>query len=191
VLDDLSGQIDAVIDGGPTTFGVESTIVDVASLHPRLLRAGGLAAEEIEAVLGIQLLPPLAPSRGPQTAPGSMLVHYSPRTPLVLFTGPPELARGRLLEELERAIASGQRVGVLALHEDVAALPAAATIEVVGSWSDPRASASRLFDAVRALDASSLDLLLTRELADPTVGLGRALADRLRRAARRVIDTRH
>jgi L-threonylcarbamoyladenylate synthase len=191
VLDDLSGRIDAVIDGGPTTVGVESTIVDVATARPRLLRAGGLAAEEIEAVLGIQLLPPPAPSHGPQLAPGSMPVHYSPRTPLLLVTGPPELARVRLLVELQRAIATGQRVGVLALEEDVPSLRAAARIEVVGAWSDPRTSAARLFDAVRALDASSLDVLLGRELADPSVGLGRALADRLRRAARRVVDTRH
>jgi L-threonylcarbamoyladenylate synthase len=191
VLDDLNGRIDALIDGGPTTVGVESTIVDVATAHPRLLRAGGLAAEEIEAVLGIRLLPPPAPSHGPQLAPGSMPVHYSPRTPLLLVTGPPDLARVRLLEELDRAIASGHRVGVLALEEDLPSLAAAARIEVVGAWSDPRTSASRLFDAVRALDASSLDVLLSRELADPSVGLGRALADRLRRASRRVIDTRH
>ena len=83
-----------------------------------------------------------------------------------------------------------QRVGVLALEEDLPALASGAHLEVVGAWSDPAATAQRLFDAVRALDAANLDLIYARELADPTVGLGRALGDRLRRAARRIIDVR-
>src|ERR671933_2011640 len=58
VLDDLNGRIDAVLDGGATNVGVESTIVDIACMPPRLLRPGGLAAEEIEAILGMPLLLP-------------------------------------------------------------------------------------------------------------------------------------
>jgi threonylcarbamoyl-AMP synthase-like protein len=60
----------------------------------------------------------------------------------------------------------------------------------VGTWTDPACSAARLFDALRALDRSGLDALFARDLADPEAGLGRALADRLRRAARRVLDSR-
>src|SRR5919199_3114015 len=61
VLADLDGRIDAVLDGGPTEVGVESTIVDVSSTPPRLLRPGGLAAETIERVLGVALAAPPAP----------------------------------------------------------------------------------------------------------------------------------
>src|SRR5205085_1569396 len=55
VLDDLDGRIDAIVDGGPTSVGVESTIVDLVRMPPRLLRPGGVAAEAIEAVLGVRL----------------------------------------------------------------------------------------------------------------------------------------
>ena len=188
VLDDLDGRIDAVLDGGRTSVGVESTIVDVACMPPRLLRPGGLAAEEIEDVLGVRLLPAGPAHLGPQAAPGMLPAHYSPRTPLTLIVGPS--ARERLISEAASAVEHGQRVGVLALEEDVTSLPTAARVEVVGAWSDPTTSATRLFDAVRALDAAHLDVLFARELADPTLGLGRALADRLRRAARRVIGSR-
>jgi hypothetical protein len=64
-------------------------------------------------------------------------------------------------------------------------------IEEVGAWANPSLSAARLFDALRALDGAGLEVLFARELADASIGLGRALADRLRRAAVRVIESSH
>jgi L-threonylcarbamoyladenylate synthase len=187
VLDDLAGRIDAVVDGGPTLVGVESTIVDLASATPRLLRPGGLPAEAVEAVLGMRLAVAHGGGVGPQIAPGMLAVHYAPRTPLTLVVGAD--ARERLIEEVERALAAHKRVGVLGLAEDVDALPTAARVEVVGEWSRPDVSAARLFGALRTLDAAGLDVLFARQLADGSHGLGQALADRLRRAARHVLDS--
>jgi L-threonylcarbamoyladenylate synthase len=187
VLDDLDGRIDAVVDGGRTSVGVESTIVDLTAWPPRLLRPGGLPAEAIEAVLGRPLAAPEPTRVGAQPAPGMLAVHYAPRTPLTLVTG--RCARARLIDQVGAAVSRGQRVGVLALAEDAASLPETVRREVVGSWETPETSAARLYDALRALDAASLDVLFTRDLADPYVGLGRALSDRLRRAARHVLDT--
>jgi L-threonylcarbamoyladenylate synthase len=189
VLDDLDGRIDAVVDGGPTQVGVESTIIDLSTVPPRLLRPGGVPSEVIEAVLGVPLDGSSRIHTGPQLAPGMLAVHYAPRTPLVLIVGPPHAARGRLLAEIDDALANGKRVGVLALEEDATHLSHQARVEVVGSWDEPRRSAARLFQALRALDDANLDVLLARELADPTRGLGRALADRLRRASRHVLDS--
>lgn len=183
VLHDLDGRIDAVVDGGPTQVGVESTIVDMTSTPPRLLRPGGVAAEEIEA-LGVKLSTARS-SVGPQIAPGMLPVHYSPRTPLYLARG-----REHLVQAVELGLKMGARVGVLALDEDVSVLPREAVVEVVGSWSNPAKSAARLFDALRTLDTAGLDVLYARELADPSVGLGRALADRLSRASQRLADAR-
>lgn len=190
VLDDLDGRIDAVLDGGPTKVGVESTIVDVSSTPTRLLRPGGLAVREIESVLGERLVQP-SPSEsnaGPQSSPGRLPVHYSPRTPLTLIIGPADAARTRLRAEAEAAVAARQSVGVVALEDDRSLFSSSVHVEVVGSWSEPAASAARLFEAIRALDAAGLDVLLARELADPCLGLGQALADRLRRAAQRIIE---
>ena len=189
VLADLRGRIDAVLDGGPTTVGVESTIVDLSSDRPRLLRPGGVPAEAVEAVLGEPLEPPPAPSPSdvPQVAPGLLATHYAPRTPLSLVAGEPGAARTRLVEEIERAKTRGLRVGVRAVDDDRELLPAGIVVRCVGSWSDPSASAAHIFEALRALDEERLDLLVARELAEPTIGLGRALADRLRRAATTVV----
>lgn len=190
VLHDLRDRIDAVVDGGRATLGVESTIVDVSGPVPRLLRPGGVAAEDIEAELGQWLRPATQTTTGPFVSPGLMPVHYSPQTPLTLIIGDVSAARSRLHLEIAAAIAGGSRVGVLALDEDVDAMPPEARIERVGSWSNPSTSAARLFEAMRSLDAEHLDLLFVRDLADGSMGLGRALADRLRRAARRVVDCR-
>jgi L-threonylcarbamoyladenylate synthase len=183
VLADLDGRIDAVLDGGPAEVGVESTIVDLTTPQPRLLRAGGLPAERVEEVIGTELAIVLPARQGAQLAPGMLASHYAPRTPLVLVVGPE--ARARLLDEVR----SHTRVGVLALEEDVADLPNGVCVELVGSWSDPDRSARQLFNALRTLDLAGCDVLLARELADPQRGLGRALADRLRRAAQRVVDS--
>jgi L-threonylcarbamoyladenylate synthase len=191
VLHDLRDRIDAILDGGRATLGVESTIVDVSSSSPRLLRPGGVPVEEIEAVLGLRLLPPPERGNGAQVSPGLMSVHYSPRTPLVLIVGEPLTAQKRLRTEVEAALAAGQTVGVLLLEDDIEALPERITTDPVGAWSDPKTSAARLFAALRALDAANLDVLFARDLADVSFGLGRAIADRLRRAARRLVDTRH
>jgi L-threonylcarbamoyladenylate synthase len=188
VLDDLDGRIDAIVDGGPTQVGIESTIVDLSASPPRLLRPGGLAVEAIEGVLGLRLSAPAPIEHGPQPAPGLLSVHYSPRTPLTLIRGDPLIARQRLIWEVEAGLAQNRRVGVIALEDDVTSISQSARVEVVGAFNDPTRSASRLFEAMRALDAARLDVLFARELADPATGLGRALADRLRRASRRVLD---
>jgi L-threonylcarbamoyladenylate synthase len=190
VLADLAGRIDAILQGGPTTVGVESTIVDVSGERPRLLRPGGLVAEAIEDALGVRLLPPPPRlSAGPQLAPGLLEVHYAPRTPLTLIVGEPQAARPRLVSEVSSAIARGRRVGVLLLLDEADVFDPGVRREVVGRWNDPERSAARLFAALRALDAAGLDLLFARDLADPNRGLGRALADRLRRAARQIIQS--
>lgn len=190
VLEDLDERIDAILDGGPTLVGVESTIIDLSTSPPRLLRPGGVAAEDIEVVLGQRLGAPAAAVSGPQRSPGLLPAHYSPRTPLTLIRGDPSAAKHRLISEVATALADGQRVGVIGLAEDAAQFPNGTRVEVVGYWNDPAGSAARLFSAIRALDSDHLDVLYVRELAEPSIGLGRALADRLRRASRRVLDIR-
>jgi hypothetical protein len=78
-------------------------------------------------------------------------------------------------------------VGVLQLDDD--SPPDGAIAEPVGAYSDAAATAVRLFEALRSLDRAGCDVLFTRELADPDTGIGKALADRLRRAATRVIES--
>jgi L-threonylcarbamoyladenylate synthase len=189
VLQDLDGRIDLILDGGPTSVGLESTIIDLSGAEPRLLRPGGVPAESIEAALGLRLASTGRSVKGPQLAPGMLPTHYAPRTPLVLVLGPPSAARARLQAEMEQAIARGHSVGALVLRGDMALVPPGVRAEIVGDEGDEAGIASKLFAALRELDGSGCDVLYARLLAQDDVGLGRALADRLRRAANRIIES--
>jgi L-threonylcarbamoyladenylate synthase len=80
VLDDLDGKIDLILDSGPTTVGIESTVVDLTGERPRILRPGQITLEEISQVLG-EDVSSSDQQTGPAKSPGQMPVHYAPRTP--------------------------------------------------------------------------------------------------------------
>lgn len=177
VLEDLAGRIDAVLDGGETQIGVESTVLSLIGA-PTLLRPGGVLLEEIEALIGEVLLPNEAvlSERVAQPAPGMLLKHYSPRAKLLL------VAHGADLERRVKSAARGVRgkLGLL-LPSDSLEWLTGVTAERVDLGATPAQIASRLFAGMRALDSSGCDAILTHQL-DGT-GLGRALNDRLFRAA--------
>src|SRR6056297_1336288 len=149
----LSGRIEAILDGGPCGVGVESTIVGLTGA-PALLRPGGLPAEAIERALG-QPLARTGPT-GPLTAPGQMASHYAPAAPLRLD------ARTRRKGEL--------LLGFGAVDCDLNLSPS----------GDLTEAAANLFAHLHALDARAAPIA---DSPIPEAGLGRAINDRLRRAA--------
>lgn len=169
VLEELGawmGPLDAIVDGGPTPLGIESTVIDLTGA-PTVLRHGGITVEDIEAVLG----PVSAPERRvvaddqAASAPGGLLRHYSPDTPLVLVEGDHRLA-------CDLAAALGPR-GVAA--------------EVLDLPSDTAAAAHMLYRTLRTADRGPAHVLLA-VVVDPN-GMGRGVNDRLFRAAHgRVVD---
>ena len=186
VLEDLRGRVDIVLDGGPTSIGVESTVLDVRPLErggpPVLLRPGGVTLEALTAALGEVALPGemLQPDEA-APAPGMMLRHYSPRARLLVVAG----ATGPNLERALRTVAQsaldrGERLGLL-LPE--ASLEGLSDLDAVRYplGADLNGVASSLFRGMRALDRLGVDAILTHGFDD--TGLGRALNDRLFRAA--------
>jgi L-threonylcarbamoyladenylate synthase len=165
VLDQLGGEVDVVLDGGPSPVGVESTILSLAGSEPTILRPGGLPREELEAALGGPI--PVAATAERPLAPGQLLAHYATRTPLRILGG----AAGG-------APAHG-RVGLLALGPSGAR--GYAVIEALAEDGSLATAAANLFAALRRLDALGLDLIEAEPC--PEVGLGLAIMDRLRRAA--------
>lgn len=174
VLEDLDGRIDAVLDAGPAAIGVESTILSLSG-PPTLLRPGGVALEALEAVVGEVLLPAEAAltEDQPQPAPGMLLKHYSPRARLLLVADPAGLP----------AVAAAQRGGRLGLLLPSAALQGLAGVDAerVDLGADVATVAARLFKGMRELDRRGCTHILTHCL--PPEGLGRAINDRLLRAA--------
>jgi L-threonylcarbamoyladenylate synthase len=172
VAEQLGDRIDLILDGGPCQVGVESTVLLVAEAAPVLLRPGGVTREEIERVVGpIQV----RTGRGPVDeedafpSPGMTARHYAPRTRLVLVDG---------LQDAPR----GAQVGALTLR-GVTDRAAYGLVEVLSLEGDLREAASKLFAALRRLDAAQLDCIAAERV--PETGLGAAINDRLRRAAAR------
>ena len=161
VLEQIGDGIDGVLDGGPCRVGVESTILDLTGSIPSILRQGGLAQEELEAMLGHVTVVPRTDL--PQ-APGMLLRHYAPLTPVHWRDDPATLPA---------------RVGLLQFQGQAAQGPFA-VVEVLSPTGDMEEAAARLFAALRKLDAMGLDEIRADKL--PAIGLGRAINDRLTKA---------
>lgn len=169
VLDGLDGRIDALLDGGRCTHGLESTVVAFEADMPIILRHGAITREQIAALCGEVgegarvLERPLAP--------GQLARHYATRTPLRLFANQgqlPEPAATAALIVVAGPIPQSQRSGNLS----------ARTLSASGGLAE---AAAALFAALREADASGA--LELRILTCEDHGLGRAINDRLRRAA--------
>lgn len=171
VLEDLDGDVDLILDAGPTFFGIESTIVDVTRRPPVLLRPGPFTENELNRILGPLEIPVFARGHGePRIAysPGVKYKHYAPEKPVVLV--------GFSINEAVRVARSlGYRVGVLFRGRRVE--EAEANIELGG---DLYSIARNLFTALRGLDKTSVDVGLVEAVEEKGIGL--AIMNRLRKA---------
>lgn len=168
VMDQLNGKIPLVLDGGPCTIGVESTILRCVNNEVTLLRLGALALEQIEAEVG-QIRIEKSNNSNPM-APGMLASHYAPKKPLVV---------GNIESLLETH--SHQKIAVLSFHKTY---PATFSRRLSASQNLNEA-AQNLFAMLRELDKSDADVILTENL--PEIGLGRAINDRLKRAAFKIL----
>lgn len=160
VLAGLEGRIAAVLDGGHCAVGLESTILDATGAQPVMLREGGLTREAIEAVLGARVS--LAQAGGPVTSPGQMRSHYAPRA--------------RLRLNAERAASGEVWIGFGPVYTGTKGL------NLSPSGALPEAAAA-LFHALHNADAMAGARGRIAVAPVPETGLGRAINDRLRRAA--------
>ncbi|MDK2915338.1 MAG: L-threonylcarbamoyladenylate synthase [Thermococcaceae archaeon] len=176
VVDDFYGKIEAIIDGGPTWVGVESTVLDLTSERPTLLRPGGLPLEEIERVIGEVEVHPAVKGKKVDLAkaPGMKYRHYSPKTPVVVVEGNPEKRLEKIRELVEERRSQGLRVGVMATARVDAD-------EFYFLGSTPEEVARNLFKALRTLDKSGVDVIIAEGIEEE--GLGLAVMNRLRKAA--------
>ena len=157
VMEDLGGRIDAILDGGPCPFGIESSIVGFSSGRPTLLRSGAIAREAIEKITG----PLFAPEGGRLEAPGMMASHYAPRAQLRLNAQ--ELFPGEALLGF----------GAHRLRAE-----AMCNLSPAG---DLQEAAANLYGMLRQLDRTGAKTIAVTPI--PAIGLGEAINDRLARAA--------
>ncbi len=180
VLQDLAGEIEAVLDAGETPHGVESTILDLTTKPPTLLRPGAVPLEAIEEAIGtVRLLTEMIPAGQSLPAPGTMARHYAPRVPLLLSAPTPEAFYGTVKD----ALAQYEWVGVL--RPRGWSLPQSENLVVFewGSWGEWDTLAQKLFYALRWLEGQSVHAIVAP--LPPAEGLARAVRDRLVRASHR------
>ena len=167
VQEQLGDKIDAILDGGHCGVGLESTIVNLCG-DPLVLRLGGLALEELESVLGA--LEVQTSSSNPK-APGMLSAHYNPGVSVRLFSNKKEL-----IDNYNGV--DNSKTGVLIMGDG---LEGSTVFNLSQSENDVEA-ASRLFTGLRALRTMGCTEIWTHYL--PEKGLGRAINDRLKRAAK-------
>lgn len=189
VWHDLAGRVACILDGGPTPIGVESTVLDLTTQPPRILRPGGTPREALEAVLGTVEVWEGSATDAAQRSPGLLAKHYAPRARLTLVLGEDtEALLARVVEVAQALGAQGERVGVLLADEDarqVEALLPGVVLLALGPRDDLAEIARNLYAALRYLDAQGVTVIVTREFGRR--GLGLAIRDRLRRAASQII----
>jgi L-threonylcarbamoyladenylate synthase len=185
VLVDLDGRIDAVLDGGPTVVGVESTVLDVTVDPPQVLRPGGTPFEVLKEVLGgVELNPAVTAERpvpvGKVRSPGLKHKHYAPDADVVVVEGELSAMVGKVNELAMFYMRRGSRVGVLCTDE-TAGFYRADVVKSLGSRSDMGSVAQSLFARLREFDLEGIDVIVAEGV--PLEGLGLAVMNRLRRAA--------
>jgi L-threonylcarbamoyladenylate synthase len=171
----LGDRVDLIVDGGPTTVGIESTVVDVSGDRAVLLRPGLISADDLEPITGPLASPP-APLSGsaPRPAPGMTERHYAPRASVHLFAPSDRDSAADLARE---AAAASRIVGALLLQ------PLPAPIEhTVLMPPTPAAYARELYAALHSLDERGCDLILVERVPLTTAWAG--VRDRLERGAK-------
>jgi L-threonylcarbamoyladenylate synthase len=186
VLADLDGRIDAVLDAGPASVGLESTVIDVTATPIILYRPGAITAQQIEAACAVPVsiyAPPLQQqTREPDAmpSPGVGIRHYAPRARVVLTEGSAENI-AEALKQAAREAGATMRVGVL-LPLGWSLDGTCAVVQPWGHWDSPAHLAASLYAGLRALDERGVELIVCP--LPRAGGLNDAIRDRLLKSAR-------
>jgi|688.fasta_scaffold97783_2 L-threonylcarbamoyladenylate synthase len=185
---DLGQDVDLILDGGPCEVGVESTVLDLSSEQPTILRPGGISREAIELVLEQAVLTPSEQSSA-TPSPGQHHLHYSPRARVQIATA------AEIWKLAKQAAAEGKRVRVFSsqrptfpcrtIHAtETKPQDSCSEADPVDYWQLPQDLhdlAKQLYSRFREADRDKVDTLLIE--LPPNTGLGQAIRDRIRRAA--------
>lgn len=176
--EDMAGKIDAIVDGGACSVGVESTIIDLTCTPPRLLRPGGITLEQLREVLGEVAVDSavtrlMAPGEKPR-APGMKYRHYAPKAPVTVVAGPPE----RSAAYIAAHAAPGE--GVICFDEYANQFPAQ-VVERMGPQGDKGEQARHIFDDLRSFDHTQVPAIWAQ--CPDASGIGLAITNRLNKAA--------
>ncbi|CAE6492294.1 MAG: L-threonylcarbamoyladenylate synthase [Candidatus Nitrosotenuis sp.] len=179
VLEDMNGRIGLVIDGGRTRIGIESTVIDLTSNIPILLRPGGVSIEQLQKEIGRVVIHPLLrgkKSRAAHRSPGMKYKHYTPNAQVILVEGQSGKVRKKIIRLAGKLKKQGKRVGVVCMSK---ARYNAHAVRVVGPSYEKFAAS--LFGTFREFDLKKIDVILVQAI--PKKGIGFGIMNRLEKAA--------
>lgn len=182
VIADLNGKIEAIIDGGKTLVGLESTVLDLTVAPPMLLRPGKITPKQIEKVIGKIEIVNHSSNKDVTKSPGTKYRHYSPETKLLLIEGEEKNIEKEINKLLVKYKKKKMKTGVLTLNKN-RSYPQAELIKFIGSTN--KQIASNLFKALRELDEKNLDIIISEGVKDED--LGASIMNRLRKASSKII----
>lgn len=183
VIEDMEGRIDMILDGGEDDIGLESTVVDMSVMPPRILRPGFVTREMLEKVLGeididVTIIDP-GSSQAPK-APGMKYRHYAPKGELTIVEGSPEQVVNYMNKAAAADKAAGEKTGIIATsgllkeyHADV--------VKCAGGREEEEVIARRLFAILREFDDEGVTRIYSESFENQ--GLGQAIMNRLLKAA--------
>jgi len=183
VIDDLMGKVDMIIDGGSTYIGLESTVVDMTTEIPMILRPGGVTIEEIIKVLGNCEYDPAIINNDEKIipkSPGQKYRHYSPKADVIMYKGNIENIAKNIVSYYEKLQLEGKNVGIMSTLQTEKYYVGKNTI-CVGDRTDLLTISSNLFKDLRKFDELGMDIILVEAIDEQ--GLGKAIMNRLGKAA--------
>ena len=180
--EDMDGKIEAIVDGGPCTVGVESTIIDLTCTPPRLLRPGGITLEQLEAVLGEVAVDPavtrLMGAGEKPKAPGMKYRHYAPKAPVTVVAGDPAKSAAYI------AAHAAPEDGIICFDEFLPLFTRRLETRPVmdlGPAGNKEEQARHIFDALRSFDHTQVRAIWAQ--CPDSKGIGLAITNRLNKAA--------
>ncbi|WP_310604415.1 L-threonylcarbamoyladenylate synthase [Anaerosporobacter sp.] len=185
VIEDLSGKIDMIIDGGAVGIGLESTIVDLTGEVPMILRPGFITKQMLEDVIGqvevdkAIIAKSVDPSLKPK-APGMKYKHYAPKAELTIVEGAEQAVVDKINACAKQKMEAGYQVGVIATDETFARYEAS-IVKTIGSRYDEEQIARGLYAILREFDEQQVDVIYSEGFAESN--LGQAIMNRLLKAA--------
>lgn len=183
VENDMNGRIEMIIDGGISTIGLESTIVDMTEEVPIILRPGFISINSLSRVVGDVIYDAAILESGsdePPRAPGMKYRHYAPKGDLSIVKGEKDKVIEYIRAQAEQALSEGERVGIIATEETYLNY-SATVVQNIGSRDDEATIARRLYAVLREFDEDGITRIYSEEFDTPN--MGQAIMNRLIKAA--------
>ncbi|MBE5919114.1 MAG: threonylcarbamoyl-AMP synthase [Pseudobutyrivibrio ruminis] len=187
VYEDLSGKIEAILDGGSVDIGLESTIVDLTEDVVTILRPGYINMDMLREVVGeVRMDPGIVyndkgtTSGARPKAPGMRYKHYAPKGDLTIISGEEDIVVATINQMTKEALDKGQRVGIIATSESADRYKDGQVL-IIGDRADEGTIAHNLYDILRQFDEIGVDVIYSESFATPK--MGQAIMNRLLKAA--------